>query len=105
MALQQINQGIRGRQYTREQAGQVAQYLSRWNNQQFYDQQEVFDPIPPFAPLPTMVTPAGPTMTGAGPSKAAGMLNIGSAILGGVNAGIGMHNQLNQMKLPTPGGN
>jgi hypothetical protein len=107
MALQQINQGIRGRQYTREQAGQVAQYLSRWNNQQFYEEQDVFDPIPPFAPLPTMVTPAGPTMTGAAPSGAAGALGIGSAILGGVNAGIGMHQSLNRMKLPTPtpGGN
>ena len=95
MALQQINQGIRSRQYTREQAGQVAQYLSRWNNQQFYEEQDVFDPIPPFAPLPTMVTPAGPTMTGSGPSKAAGWLGAGSAVLGGINAGIGMQQSLN----------
>jgi len=29
--LMQINQGIRSRQYTREQAAQVSQYLSRWN--------------------------------------------------------------------------
>lgn len=99
--LQQINQGIRGRQYTREQAGQVAQYLSRWNSQQFYEEQGYMDPIPPFAPLPTLIQPAGPTFTGGGPSGAAAGLNIGSAILGGVSAGISMNNQLNGLKTPS----
>lgn len=98
VALQQINQGIRTRQYTREQAAQVAQYLSRWNSQQFYEEQDVFDPIPPFAPLPTMITPAGPTMTGSGPSKAAGWIGAGTALLGGVNATFGMQGTLNSLK-------
>ena len=59
------------------------------------------DPIPPFAPLPTLIQPAGPSMTGGGPSGAAAALNIGSSILGGVTAGISMQGQLNAMKTPS----
>jgi hypothetical protein len=99
--LQQINQGIRTRQYTREQAGQLAQYLSRYQSQQFYEEQGYLDPIAPFAPLPTLVQPAGPTMTGSGPSSAAAMLNIGTGIMGGISAGISMQGQLNALKTPS----
>jgi hypothetical protein len=99
--LQAINQGIRTRQYGREQAGQLAQYLSRWQSQQFYDEQTYVDPVAPFAPLPTLIQPAGPTMTGSGPSSAAAMLNIGTGILGGISAGISMQGQLNALKTPS----
>ena len=101
VTLQNINEKIRTRQYTREQAGQVAQYLSRWNAQSFYDEQKFFDPIAPFAPLPTLVQPPPPSMTGSGPSGAAAALNIGTGIMGGISAGIGMRNQLNGLKTPS----
>jgi len=84
--LQTINAGFRAGQYNRQQAGTIAQYLNQYNSQQFYRMQEFQDPIPPFAPLPTLVMPAGPTMTGAPPSSGATAINIGSAILGGVGA-------------------
>lgn len=99
--LQAINQGIRTRQYSREQAGQLAQYLNRWQSQQFYDEQTYLDPVAPFAPLPTLIQPAGPTMTGSGPSSAAAMLNIGTGILGGISAGISMQGQLRALKMPS----
>lgn len=110
-SLMEINQKIRTRQYTRAQAGQVAEYLSQWNSQQFYDTQDVFDPIPPFAPLPALMTPAGPTMTGSGPSAAAGALNIASGIMGGINTGFSTYSTLKNLTIPggkkgpgTPGG-
>jgi hypothetical protein len=99
--LQTINKGIRGRQYTREQAGQVAQYLSRWQSQSFYDQQQFMDPIAPFAPLPTMIQPPGPSMTGAGPSSGALGLNIGTAVMGGVSSGLSMNSQMNGLRTPS----
>lgn len=99
--LQQINQGIRGRQYTREQAGQVSQYLSRWNSQQFYEEQPYIDPLPPFAPLPTLITPPPPTMRGGAPSSAATALNIGSSVLGGVATGMSFAGQLKALKTPS----
>ena len=98
--LQSINKGIRTRQYTREQAAQVAQYLSRWNSQQFYEETQVVDPIPPFAPLPALVQPSGPSFTGSGPSKAAAGLNIASGVFGGINAGVGMAGTLKALKGP-----
>lgn len=101
--LQQINAKLRSRQYTREQAGQVAQYLNRWNSQQFYEEQPYIDPIPPFAPLPTLIQPPGPSLTGPGPSGGATALNIGSSLLSGVQAGIGMQGALNSLKIPSSG--
>ena len=98
--LQSINKGIRTRQYTREQTAQVAQYLSRWNSQQFYEETQVVDPIPPFAPLPALIQPPGPSFTGSGPSKAAAGLNIASGVLGGINAGFGMESTLRGLKGP-----
>jgi hypothetical protein len=93
-ALQQINSKFRERQYSREQAGEVAQYLSRYNSQQFYQQQQYQDPIKPFAPMPTLVMPPPPSMTGAGPSAAAANLNTASAILGGVQTGFSTYSTL-----------
>lgn len=99
--LQEINQRTRSQQYTREQAGQVAQYLSRWNSQQFYEEQPYIDPVAPFAPLPTLITPPPPTMRGSAPSSAAAALNIGSAVLGGISTGMSFAGQLKGLKTPT----
>lgn len=99
--LQSINRGLRTRQYTREQAGQVAQYLNRWNSQQFYEEQPYIDPVPPFAPLPTLLTPAPPSMTGAGPSGAAAALNIGTALMGGVQSTLSMAGAVRGLQRPS----
>lgn len=99
--LQQINQGIRGRQYTREQAGQVAQYLNRWNSQQFYEEQPYIEPLPPFAPLPTLITPPPPTMRGGAPSGAAAALNIGTAVMGGITSGVSFAGKLDALRMPS----
>lgn len=101
MTLMDINQRLRTRQYSREQAAQVAQYLSRWNSQQFYEEQPYIDPIAPFAPLPTLLTPPPPSMTGGKPSAGAALLNVGTAILGGVQTGLSMGGQLNALKTPS----
>jgi hypothetical protein len=96
--IQEINEGLRTRQYNRQQAGQVAQYLSQYNSQSFYEAQPYMEPIAPFAPLPSLLAAPAPTMTGSGPSGAAAALNIGTSILGGVSAGMNMAGQLNQFK-------
>lgn len=95
-ALQQINQNFRDRQYTREQASVIAGYLSKYNSQQFYEPAPYQDPIRPFAPLPTLLMPQPPSMTGAGPSKAAANLSIASSVLGGVNTGLSTWQGLQQ---------
>lgn len=101
MTLMAINQKLRARQYSREQAAQVAQYLSRWNSQQFYEEQPYIDPIPPFAPLPTLLTPPPPSMTGSGPSAGAAFLNVGTSILGGINTAVSMAGQVKALKTPS----
>lgn len=101
--LMDINQKLRTRQYSREQAAAATQYLSRWNSQQFYEEQPYIDPIPPFAPLPTLLTPPPPSMTGSGPSAGAAVLNIGTSILGGIQTGMAMGAQLNALKTPKTG--
>ncbi len=85
----QYNQGLRNRQYTREQAGTVAQYLSQYNSQAFYEAQPYLEPVAPFVPLPSLLMPPPPTMTGAGPSRAAGALRIGTSLLEGGNYTMG----------------
>jgi hypothetical protein len=99
--LQQINEGIRTRQYNRQQAAQVTQYLNRWNSQAFYEEQKVLDPPPPFAPLPALLQPSGPSMVGAPPSRAAGLLNIGSGLLSGVSSALSMNSQLMGLRTPS----
>ena len=59
--------------------------------QQFYQQQEYLDPIPPFAPLPTLIGPAGPSMVGSGPSAGAALLG---AVSGGLSAGLSTYGAL-----------
>jgi hypothetical protein len=89
--MQQLNQQFRDRQFTRESAGQIATYLNRYNSQQLYEEQQVFDPIAPFPPLATLVNPAGPSFTGAAPN--AGTAFLGSA-LGAVSAGMSTYTSL-----------
>lgn len=97
-AIQSINEGLRTRQYNREQAGQVAQYLSQYNSQTFYEAQPYLEPIAPFAPLPSLLAAPAPTMTGSGPSAGAMALGIGTSILGGVQTGLNVAGQLGQYK-------
>jgi len=96
--IQDINEGLRTRQYNRQQAGQVAQYLSQYNSQSFYEAQPYMEPIAPFAPLPSLLAAPAPTMTGSGPSAGAMALGIGTSILGGVQTGLNMGAVLKQSK-------
>ena len=97
VTLQNINEGLSKRQYRRDQLSQIAGYLSKYRSQDFYQAQERVDPIAPFPPLPTMVTPPGPSLQGAAPSSTLG-LNIGTAVLGGVNTYIGTASALGKLK-------
>ena len=101
MTLEAINGDIRDRQYTRTQAAQVSQYLSRWNSQTFYNETPFFDSVAPFAPLPTMITPPPPSRTGAPPSNAAYAMNLGTSLLGGVSAGFNTYRSMNALKTPS----
>ena len=103
-SIQEINEGLRTRQYNRQQAGQVAQYLSQYNSQSFYEAQPYMEPIAPFAPLPSLLAAPAPTMTGAAPSGAATALNIGTSILGGVQTGLAIGAQLAPYKNSGKGG-
>lgn len=94
--LLEINQGFREGQYTRQQAAQVAGYVSRYNSQQFYQLAPYQTPIKPFAPLPTLVMPPPPSMTGAGPSGSAGTINFLNNALGAIGTGISTWQGLQQ---------
>ena len=100
LTLKAIESDLRERQYNRAQAGQVAQYLNRWNSQSFYEAQQVFDPIAPFAPLPTMITPPPPSRTGAPPSNAAFAMDVGSALIGGVAGGFSTYQTMKGLQTP-----
>ncbi|MBM5817095.1 MAG: hypothetical protein FJ083_11130 [Cyanobacteria bacterium K_Offshore_surface_m2_239] len=93
-AIMEINQRLRGRQYSRQQAAAVAEYLNRYNSQQFYAEQPSMEPVAPFAPLPALLEAPPPTMTGAGPSGLASGLRLGSAVLSGVQTGLGAYKGL-----------
>ena len=95
--IQQINQGLADRQYDRAQTGRIAKYLSQYNSQQYYQQADVFDPIAPFPPLPTMMLPPAPSMKGTGPSAGAAVLGGLGAVVGGVNSAIGMQGAINKL--------
>ena len=90
-AMRQMNEKFRNRQYTRQQAGQIATYLNQYNSQQLYEEQDVLDPIAPFPPLATLVNPAGPSFTGSAPS--AGTAFLGAA-LNATQAGLNTYNTL-----------
>lgn len=113
--IMSINEGFRTRQFTREQAGAVAGYLSQYNSQDFYEKQPYLTPIKPFPPLPTLIIPPPPTSTGPGPSapisvrpgsansSSATFLNAANSLLGGVQAGIGTWQSLSRFTSPTAG--
>lgn len=103
MTIDRINKGIREKQYSRSQAAAVTQYLSRWNSQTFYNPTEVLDPIQPFPPLPTMIAPPPPSRTGAPPSNAAFLTNLGAAALGGVAQGFSTYGSMNALRTPSSG--
>ena len=104
ITLDAISSAIRERQYSKTQAAQVTQYLSRWNSQTFYNQTPVFDPIAPFAPLPTLITPPPPSRTGAPPSNAAFAMNIGAGLLGGVAQGFSTYGRMKGLMTPSSSG-
>lgn len=93
-AIQQINDGLRNRQYSRQQAANVAQYLSAYNSQTFYSEQPYLEPMAPFQPLPSLLAAPAPTMTGSGPSAAAGFLGVASGVMGGIAAGMNAYGTL-----------
>jgi len=94
-ALKELEAGLRENQYTRAQQGQIAQYLSRYNSQQFYERQPYMDPVAPFPPLPTLVNAPPPSMTGGAPGGMSG-LQVGTAVLGGVQTGLNFGNSVAQ---------
>jgi hypothetical protein len=96
--IQGINEGLRNRQYTREQAAAVADYLSKYNSQSFYEAQPYMEPIAPFAPLPALLEAPAPTMTGSGPSGAAAGLRIASGLMSGVSTGFNTFAMLKAVK-------
>ena len=104
MTIEAINKKLRDRQYSRAQAAEVTNYLSRWNSQTFYDPAQVADPIMPFPPLPTMVSPPPPSRVGAPPNQAAFLTNLGTAALGGVSAGFSTFSTMNSLKTPSSTG-
>ena len=101
ISLAAIESDLRERQYSRAQAAQVSQYLSRWNSQTFYEGQEFQDPIAPFAPLPTMITPPPPSRTGAPPSNAAFAMDVATGLLGGVSSGFSTYNSMKRLQNPS----
>jgi hypothetical protein len=96
-AIQQINQGLRTRQFSRAQTAQITQYLSQYNSQQFYEQQPYMEPMRPFQPLPALLTPPGPTMTGTPPGSGAAVLGGLGAVMGGVQTGLSTFSTLSNI--------
>ena len=100
MVLEEIN-GIRDRQYSRAQAERVAQYMSRWNSQTFYNKTPVMDPVMPFFAIADVdhSTTAEQDYR-APPSNAAFAAQIGSSLLGGLAQGCSTYGTLNALKKP-----
>ena len=101
--LQAINQQFQKRQYRREQLSAMTAYLNQYNSQQFYEPTAYMDPVAPFPPLPTMMMPAGPSMTGAAPASQMG-LNAATSVLGGVNTYLSSASAIKQLGGKAPGG-
>lgn len=79
-----INQGLQKRQYNRQQAASIGRYLSEWNSQSFYEPTSYIEPMAPFVPLPALMMPSAPSMTGAAPGGSAQWIQAGTSLLGGV---------------------
>lgn len=89
--IAEMNQAFRKRQYTREQAANVASYLSQYNSQDFYKLQPYMEPMAPFQPLPALLEPPPPSMIGAPPSNLAAAVGLGGALLDGMQTGLGVY--------------
>lgn len=96
-SIQQINAGLRERQYTREQMSAITKYLSQYNSQDFYIKSPIQEPTQPFPPLATLTTPAGPTMRGAAP-KSNTWMNAATAGLGAVGTYLDTANSVKRLK-------
>ena len=83
-SISMINAGLRTKQYKRDQMSAITRFMTQYNSQNFYVKSPIQEPVMPFAPLPTMVTPPGPTMRGAAPTSNTWM-DAGTAVLGGAN--------------------
>jgi len=95
-ALKQLEARLREGQYTRAQQAQIANYLSQYNSQQFYERQPYMDPIAPFAPLPTMVNAPPPSFRGAAPGGTSG-LQVAGLGLGAINTSLKFGNSVNKL--------
>lgn len=95
-ALKQLESRLREGQYTRAQQAQIANYLSQYNSQQFYERQPYMDPIAPFAPLPTMVNAPPPSFRGAAPGGTSG-LQVAGLGLGAINTSLKFGNSVNKL--------
>ena len=95
--LQQINRGLEERQYRKNQLSAITKYLNEYNSQQFYEPTPYVDPIAPFPPLPSMVMPAGPSMTGSAPRSTMGM-DVATSLMGGVNSYLSTASSIKQLK-------
>ncbi len=98
--LQEINQGLRKRQYSRSQANAISTYLSRYNSQQHYAQTPVLDPIAPFPPLPTLIQPPPPSMRGGSPGIGSALVGAAGAALGGFNTALSAQASINKLANP-----
>lgn len=94
--LTNINQKLSERQYKRDQLGRVVNYLNEYRSQDFFEVQERWDPIAPWAPLPSLVQPPPPSMIGARPGGLSA-LNVGTQLLGGVSTYINTAQQIKQL--------
>lgn len=101
--LQDINTRLYKRQMTRQQAAAVTKYLEQYSSQQFYTERPYMDPVAPWAPLPTLLTPPPPSMSGGAPANYSG-LNIASSLLSGANTYLSSSAALSKYKGSGGGG-
>lgn len=95
--LAKIGEGLRNRQYRRDQLAQITKYLNEYNSQTFYEKTPYMDPAAPFPPLPSMVAPPPPSMAGVSPSSG-GFLSGTTSLLGGVNTYLGTKAKIDALK-------
>lgn len=104
--IKAVKDGMATRQLSRQQLGNIVQYLNQYNSQQFYQKAPIQKPVAPFPPLPAMITAPQPYMRGAAPADtrfldnattAFSALNTGletNRMIRGMAAGEGSSNNL-----------
>lgn len=85
--LARVSEGLRNRQYRRDQMANVVRYLSEYNSQTFYEKAPHQEPLAPFAPLPTMVMPPPPSFTG-GRGSDNSVLDAVTAVTNGIGTAV-----------------